>query len=496
MIFDIDFLPIFNIISLPCLVIVLTYFLGNIPAACHTTNLVVILCFIHNIISTICNLDNVGQVKWSIIELLPGIKIEFYLEITSLIFVAMVAVLWFITYIYSLGYFINKQQDLHTKSFYLYMSIAIVCTTLLGLSSNLFTLFIFYELLTFSTYPLVSSSKTVSSYKAGRKYLTYLLLTSTGLFLPAIIITYVNAGSLEFILGGIIGFDFNALLILILLVMYVLGVAKAAVMPMHSWLPTAMVASIPVSALLHAVAVVKAGVFTLMKILFYIFDIKHLEYLVIHAWNGYNIIQILTIVTIIIASLLAIKQRQIKSVLAYSTIAQLAYCIMTLSLFSKKAIVAAIFQIVAHAVAKISLFFAAGNIQRATGITDIIGCKGLAKMMPMTILSFIVCALSIIGIPFTAGFMGKYYLIDEAIKNNHIIWPVLVTVIIGSILSVCYFAPIIYKTFWCVQGENIVVKELPIYMVLTTVMGAAIVFLLFLYANNITSYIENLINAT
>ncbi|AIL65808.1 Na(+)/H(+) antiporter subunit A [Rickettsiales bacterium Ac37b] len=487
-----NFLPILNIISLPCIVIILNYILRNAIIR-HTTSLLIIVCFIHNIMCTIYNLDNIGQVKWVWLELLPGLKIEFYLEITSLMFVAMTAVLWFITYIYSLGYFVNKHQELHTRNFYLYMSIGITCTTLLGFSANLFTLFIFYEFLTLSTYPLVSLSKSVSSYNAGRKYLMYLLFTSTGLLLPAIIITYMLAGSVEFTLGGIIGFNANPLIILILLAMYIFGVAKAALIPMHSWLPTAMVAPIPVSALLHAVAVVKAGIFTLIKILFYIFDVKHLHYLVAHAWLGYNIVQIITIVTIIIASLYAIKQNQIKSILAYSTIAQLAYCVMTLSLFSKKAIAVTIFQMFAHAAAKISLFFAAGNIQKATGITEINKCLGLARELPFTIILFMVCALSIIGMPFTAGFMSKYYLIIEALRDNNVIWPVLITIILGTIFSTCYFIPIIFKSFWSVKDINIVVKDIPISMRLTTVTTTLIVFLLFIYAGNIISYVENLL---
>ena len=227
------------------------------------------------------------------------------------------------------------------------------------------------------------------------------------LFLPAIIATYVLAGTLDFTPGGILAGKAGAAVIALLLALYVFGIGKAAVMPLHFWLPAAMVAPTPVSALLHAVAVVKAGVFTILKVIVLIFGIDALERDRAILW--------LTLVagtTVIVASLVALRQDNLKRRLAYSTVSQLSYVILGVAILAPISVIGAAMHIAAHAVSKITLFFAAGSIYTAAHLTEVSQLDGIGRRMPWTMGAFAIGALSMIGIPPTAGFLGKWFMLD------------------------------------------------------------------------------------
>ena len=282
-----------------------------------------------------------------------------------------------------------------------------------ALASNLLTLFVFYEVLTLSTYPLVAHAGTPEAIRGARTYLGILLATSIGLFLPAILWTYSVAGTLDFRPGGVLAGHLGPVETALLLGLFVLGIGKAAVMPVHRWLPAAMVAPTPVSALLHAVAVVKAGVFTITKVVIYIFGLEFLA--------GVPAERILVYVagfTVVASSIVALRQDNLKRLLAYSTIGQLSYIVLAAMVLTPLAEIGAAIHMVAHGVAKITLFFTAGAIYVAAGKTRVSELDGIAHRMPWTLTAFAVGALSMVGVPPTAGFVSKWYIIAGAFQND------------------------------------------------------------------------------
>ncbi|MCB2081538.1 MAG: cation:proton antiporter, partial [Rickettsiales bacterium] len=291
-------------------------------------------------------------------EPLPGLSITFAMEPLGMIFALVASFLWPVTMLYSVGY-MRKNNEKHQPRFYAFFSVAIFATIALSMANNLLTMYIFYEMLTLSTYPLVTHSQTRQARNAGRLYLGMLLTTSIGLFLPAIIWTYTLAGTVDFEIGGILAYNASPTTTGILLFMFVFGIGKAALMPLHRWLPAAMIAPTPVSALLHAVAVVKAGVFCILKIIAYIFDTRNL--LIISDTTPWVTDWLIYVAgaTVILASIIALRQENLKKLLAYSTISQLSYVVLGASLFTPVAVAGAVMHIAAHAVSKITLFFAA-----------------------------------------------------------------------------------------------------------------------------------------
>ena len=264
----------------------------------------------------------------SITELLPGVEIAFSVEPLGMLFAALASGLWIINSLYSIGYMRGNNERNQTR-FYVMFAVSLAATMGVAFAGNLFTLFLFYEALTLSTYPLVSHKGDAATVRSARVYLGILLTTSIGLFLPAIIWTYSVAGTGDFVTGGILASKINGPAVGLLLGLFVFGIGKAAVMPVHRWLPAAMVAPTPVSALLHAVAVVKAGVFAVTKIIVYIFGVDFLFAEPSSGWLFYA-----AAFTIIAASLVALRQQNLKRLLAYSTIAQLSYVVMAAAMTS------------------------------------------------------------------------------------------------------------------------------------------------------------------
>lgn len=409
---------------------------------------------------------NGGRPSVGLFQVVPGIDIAFRVEPLGMMFAALASGLWIINSIYSIGYMRGNNEKNQTR-FYVCFAIAIAATMGLAMSANLFTLFLFYEVLTLSTYPLVAHKGDHDTVKSARVYLGILLATSIGLLLPAIIWTYHAAGTGDFVLGGIFDGNIQAPAVGLLLALFVFGVGKAAVMPVHRWLPAAMVAPTPVSALLHAVAVVKAGVFTITKVIVYVFGVDFLFKSPESGWLLY-----LAAFTIIAASLVALRQQNLKRLLAYSTVAQLSYVVMAAAILKPLAEIGAAVHMVAHAFGKITLFFAAGAIYVAAKKTEISQLRGIGRQMPWTMAAFSIGALSMIGVPPTAGFVSKWYILAGAFQAGNLV--AVFTIVASTALNAAYFLPIVYMAWFERSDKSETHGEAPMAMVIALTVTAAL----------------------
>jgi multicomponent Na+:H+ antiporter subunit D len=381
-----------------------------------------------------------GTPEASLVTVVQGIDIGFEVEPLGMLFALVASGLWFINSIYSIGYMRGNDEPRQTQ-FYVCFAIAIASTMGIAFAKNLFTLFLFYEMLTLSTYPLVSHKGTDVARRGGRIYLLILLSTSMLLLLPAIIATWALSGTVEFSVGGILAGKADGAVVGILLALYAFGIGKAAIMPVHSWLPNAMVAPTPVSAFLHAVAVVKAGVFSILKVIVYIFGIDFLTASGQNQWLVY-----IAGATIILSSLIAMTKDNLKSRLAYSTISQLSYIVLGAALATSLGIVGGAMHIAMHAAGKITLFFCAGAIYTAAHKTEVSELSGLGRVMPFTFAAFFIGALSIIGLPPTGGLWSKWYLALGALETDQII--IVAVLMLSSLLNIAYLLPIPLKAFF------------------------------------------------
>lgn len=415
-----------------------------------------------------------GRPTVEVSQVMPGLSIAFTVEPLGMLFAALASGLWLINSIYSVGYMRGNKEKNQTR-FYACFALALAATMGVAFAGNLFTLFLFYELLTLSTYPLVAHKGDAATVRSARVYLGVLLSTSIGLFLPAIIWTYAVAGNGDFTSGGILAGKINDPEVGLLLGLFVFGIGKAAVMPVHRWLPAAMVAPTPVSALLHAVAVVKAGVFAITKIIVYIFGIDFLFDSPSSEWLLY-----MAAFTIIAASLVALRQTNIKRLLAYSTIAQLSYVVMAAAILKPLAEVGAAIHMVAHAFGKITLFFAAGAIYVASQKTEVHQLRGIGRRMPWTMAAFSIGALSMIGVPPTAGFVSKWFILAGAFEANNLV--AVFTIIASTVLNAAYFLPILYMVWFEREKEGGPDHgEAPFFAVLALCITALLTLAFFLF---------------
>ena len=366
----------------------------------------------------------------------PGLSLAFKLEPLGMLFAFVASGLWIVNSFYSVGYMRGNRERNQTR-FYICFAIAIFGAMGVAMSANLFTMFIFYEVLTLSTYPLVAHKGDAAAKRGGRIYLLTLMGTSIGLLLPAVMWTWVLAGqNLDFVPGGLLAnVDISPAVASTLLILFAFGVGKAALMPVHFWLPNAMVAPTPVSALLHAVAVVKAGVFTIMKIAIFIFGPDLLE-----ATPAREFVLWVACFTMVVGSLIAMTKDNLKARLAYSTIAQLSYVVAGAMLADPAGWLGGSLQIAAHAVGKMTLFMCAGAIYVATGLTNISDMKGLGRKMPLVFIAFLIGSMSIIGLPPFAGAWPKYELMQGAIDHGNIYLSIVL--IASSLLNIAYLLPI------------------------------------------------------
>jgi multicomponent Na+:H+ antiporter subunit D len=407
------------------------------------------LCFA--VFSLLASVLDGARPRADVIQVAPGLELAFEVEPLGMLFALVASSLWIVNSIYSIGYMRANAEPRQT-AFYVCFAVALGSTIGLAFARNLFTLFLFYEALTISTYPLVTHKQNEEAIRAGRVYLLLLLGASLMLFLPAIIATWVLAGTLDFTPGGILAEKAGAPVIAVLLALYIFGIGKAAVMPLHFWLPAAMVAPTPVSALLHAVAVVKAGVFAILKVATFIFGIETLSTLNQSAW--------LTAVagaTVIVASLVALRQDNLKRRLAYSTVSQLSYVVLGIAILTPISAVGAALHLATHALSKITLFFAAGSIYTAAHLTEVSQLDGIGRRMPWTMMAFAVGALGMIGVPPSAGFLGKWLMLTGAMQTTN--WLAVGVIVASTLLNAGYFLPIVFRAFFrepppSVQSHN------------------------------------------
>lgn len=409
-------------------------------------------------------------------EPIPGIAIAFKVEALGMLFALVAGLLWVVTSIYAIGYMRGHNEQNQTR-FFTAFAVSIAATMGIAFSANLFTLFLFYEILTLATYPLVTHSGTRAAKRGGRIYLGILLTTSIGFFLLGILVTWSLTGRVDFQPGGILSGNVDPAWAGLLYALFLFGVGKAAVMPFHRWLPAAMVAPTPVSALLHAVAVVKAGVFTILKVTIYIFGS---DFILSNDVTG-GLIWI-SAATILLASMVAMTKDNLKARLAYSTISQLSYIVLGAMLASKAGLIGASMHIAMHAFAKISLFFAAGAIMVASHKKRVSELNGLGRAMPVTFTVFLIGTLSIIGLPPFGGMWSKWYLGLGAVETTQLL--LLAVLMISSLLNIIYLVPIPIRAFFSKpEGREhyTEIAEAPKPMLLAMVITASTSIILFFY---------------
>lgn len=430
------------------------------------------------LITAACAIELYGRADGDtlfILSLAEGLDISFTTEPLGKLFALVAGVLWPVATLYTVGYMRGAGEKNHTRFMFFY-AIAIHAAMGIALSGNLLTLFVFYEILTFSTYPLVTHKGTPEAMRAGRIYLGILVASSVILLLFGVIGIWVLTGTLDFATGGILAGHIDPFYVPLLLALFAFGIGKAALMPLHRWLPAAMVAPTPVSALLHAVAVVKAGVFTVLKVAVYVFGIDFLSETGSSDWLVW-----VASFSILAASIVAMSKTNLKARLAYSTISQLGYIVLGAALATSLAASGAALHIAAHAAGKITLFFCAGAIYVAHHLTDIKEMNGLGRVMPVTFTAFALGALSIIGVPPLAGAWSKIMLMGGALDNGHL--AVLAVLMISSLLNLVYLGELVIRGFFAKPSHGLksaAVQEAPLTMLvplcLTALMSLALFF--------------------
>lgn len=419
---------------LPLLGTVLILLADRVPNLRETVTLTTAVALFANVVWLSDAVLGGAPAELAIASIMPGIELAYRVEPLGILFGLVASGLWIVTALYSIGYMRGAGERNQTR-FYACFPIAIMAALGIAYAANLVTLFVFYELLTLSTYPLVAHKETEEARIGARAYLAILLATSIVFLLTAIVWTFVITGRTDFAPGGILAGNIEPSLVPILLGLYMFGIGKAALMPFHRWLPSAMVAPTPVSALLHAVAVVKAGVFTVLKVTVYVFGIDFLAATGSSRWLTY-----VAAFTLVTASLVALTKDDLKARLAYSTVSQLAYVVLGASLATAAGIIGGGVQIAMHAMAKITLFFCAGAIYVAAHKTNVSELDGLGRKMPWTFAAFLVASLSIVGLPPFGGAWVKWWLMTGSLDAGE--FGVVVVLIASSLLSLGYLLPV------------------------------------------------------
>lgn len=381
--------------------------------------------------------------KFTVFQLLPGLSITLRADALSMIFAAAASFLWILTVFYSAGY-MRAHEEANQTRFNTCFALALFGAIGCAFSDNLLTLYLFYEIVSICTYPLVAHHQDEEGYEGAKKYITYLTTTAKGLILPAMVLIYVLSGTLDFatnIHTGILPASVHNAVIVGLYICCILGFAKNGVMPLHNWLPSAMVAPTPVSALLHAVAVVKVGVFSTVRVMLYVFGVDLMDKVNLGIPTAYFVA-----FTILVGSIIALSKDNLKARLAYSTVSQLSYIILGVALLTPTAIQGGLFHIAAHAFAKITLFFCAGAIFIASHKKNISELNGLGRAMPFTFGAFAIASLSMIGAPPVGGFISKLYLLVGALDAKA--FGIVLILITSTVLNAAYFVPVVYKGFF------------------------------------------------
>ena len=422
--------------------------------------------------------------EYTIISLAPGLLLQLRVDAFGLLFGILASCLWIATSFYSIGYMRGLNEHAQTRFFFCF-AVALFATIGIAFSANLLTLFIFYETLTMATYPLVSHKETPDAIKGGRKYLTY-TLTAGVVILLSLAVMYYYTGTLDFKPGGFIAGHVSEDMIKFLFITLVLGFGvKAGMMPFHEWLPTAMVAPTPVSALLHAVAVVKAGVFCVLRVVLYVFGPD-----LLHDTGLWLLLAYFVSFTIIVSCFFALAQDNIKRRLAFSTINNLSIIILGAALLSSSAIKGGMLHIAYHGFMKITLFFVAGAIYVKAHKQNVSELNGLGKQMPMTFGAFAIGAMGVSGIPPICGFISKWYLCLGSLEANEIFF--LFVFLTSAFLDAAFFFPIIYRAFFKDPREDVKphFDEASMFMVIPLTATAAISLVLGIFPNALLPFLD------
>jgi multicomponent Na+:H+ antiporter subunit D len=428
--------------ALPLLVLLSSFVPGLIIIALHEEQTALRTTL--NLIGAVAKVVFVVLMLWGVAEgrvydwrfsVMPGLQLTLIGDPLALLFVTLSAVLWLITTIYAIGYLEGSPMR---NRFFAFFSLCVTATAGIALAGDLFTFIIFYEALTWATYPLVVHRGTPAALAAGRTYLRYTVAGGT-VMLVGVVWLYTLTGTLEFsdagLVEGVAATRHGELLAIFALLIAGLGV-KAALVPLHGWLPIAMVAPAPVSALLHAVAVVKAGAFGIVRVIYSVYTIEYATQI-----GAAQLLAAAAAVTILYGSLRALQQDDLKKRLAYSTVSQVSYITLGVATFGPLGSLGGLVHLVHQGLMKITLFFCAGNLAETIGIRRVSEMRGIARRMPWTMSAFTIGALGMIGLPPVAGFISKWYLGIGGLDAGQ---PWIVTVLVASsVLNAAYFLPII-----------------------------------------------------
>lgn len=426
-------------------------------------------------------------IEYTVFTVLPGIDLKFRVDPLGIFFALSASFLWIIATAYSIGYMRSLNEHAQTRYFSCF---AISLSSAIGVAfaANLFTLYLFYEVLSIMTYPLVAHHEDDEAWEGGKKYIVYLVGLAKTFLLAAIIMTYVITGTLDFQPGGIFTTEMPRLLVTLTYIFFLMGFAKAGMMPFHNWLPSAMVAPTPVSGLLHAVAVVKVGVFSVVRIMLYVFGLDVMSRFGLGLPTA-----LFASFTVITASVIALTKDDLKARLAYSTVSQLSYVILGVALLTPSGVLGGILHIGNHAFSKITLFFCAGSIFVASHIKKISQMDGIAKKMPYTMAAFTIGAFSMIGVPAVAGFTSKWYLVKGALEAGS--GTVLVVLLTSTVLNAAYFLPIVFRAYFKEPSEDSHVhgvKEAPFFVIAPIMVTAAITVIIGVWPDFFLSIIERI----
>ncbi len=471
------------LLIIPMIAAVLIPLFGKSPNIRESVTLIAGVALLAVVVHLIVYVGHGGRPELVLVPYQGQLEIKFVLEPLGAVFAGIASSLWIINSLFTIGYMRGNNEKNQTR-FYTCVAIAIAAAMGIAASGNLVTLFVFYEILTISTFPLVTHKGDAKARKGGRIYIGILMATSLGLLLPAIIGTYYFAGTTDFMVGGLFEGAISPAVAGILLFLFAFGIGKAALMPIHPWLPNAMVAPTPVSALLHAVAVVKAGVFTMLKVVLYVFGAD-----LVQQTGAGTMLAYVAAFSIVAASVIALRKDNLKARLAYSTVSQLSYITLGAMLAAPAALIGGGLQIVMHAWGKITLFMCAGAIYTAAHRTNISQLNGLGRKMPWVFGAFLVGSASIIGLPPLGGSWPKFMLMVGSLDSGKAV--LMGALILSSLLNVAYLTPVAIRGFMMAPDnpEEDAKIVTPIWVVVPPVITAVGAFVLFFFAGDIIDYL-------
>ncbi len=377
-----------------------------------------------------------------------NLSISFKVDGMSMIFGGLVSALWPLATLYAFEYMTKEE---HERMFFMFYTMTYGITLGISFAANLLTMYFFYELLTLVTVPLVMHTLTREAILASRKYLYYSLGGAAFAFI-GLIFVIIYGNTTEFVLGGVldvvrIGERTNVLLLIYVIAFMGFGV-KAAVCPFNSWLPDAGVAPTPVTALLHAVAVVKSGAFAIIRLTYYSFGTDFLK----GTW-AQNTVMLIVMFTIVYGCSRAVKETHIKRRLAYSTISNLSYILFGVTIMTPFGMIGAVCHLVFHAVMKISSFFCAGAIMHQADKHYVHELDGMGYQMPCVFGIFTVSSLALMGVPGLAGFVSKWNLASAAVESGNVIaYFGIVCLLVSALLTAIYMLTIVVRAFF--PGET------------------------------------------